>query len=145
MVIVKTVLKDSKEYLEALSLRIDVLRKPLGLSYAQTDLDLEKDDIHFVAIKNDRVLGCLLLRPLSNSLIKMRQVAVHSDFQKLGIGQALVAASEEYARTQGILKIELSARKDAVPFYQRLGYLNTGEPYIEVTLPHQKMEKHLGK
>ena len=145
MLLIKIVLKDSKEYLEALSLRIDVLRKPLGLSYAQTDLDLEKDDIHFVAIKSNQVVGCLLLRPLSPTLIKMRQVAVQSDYQKLGIGQALVTASEEYARTQGILKIELSARKDAVPFYQRLGYLNTGEPYFEVTLPHQKMEKYINK
>ncbi len=143
--LVKIVQKDSKEYLEALSLRFDILRKPLGLSYAQGDLDVEKDDIHFVALKNNQVVGCLILRPLSTSLFKMRQVAVHSDYQKLGIGQALVAACEEYASIQGILMIELSARKDAVPFYQRLGYLITGETYIEVTLPHQKMEKHLSK
>ena len=137
--------KDSRDYLEALELRRDVLRKPLGLTYAQNDLDLEKDDIHFVAIKDGKVLGCLLLRPLSKSLIKMRQVATHFDYQRQGIGQKLVVTSEDYARSEGFLKIELSAREDAVPFYQRLGYQSTGQPYVEVTLPHQKMEKRLSK
>lgn len=141
--LVKIVQINSKEYFDALELRRDVLRKPLGLTYAQSDLELEINDIHFVAINNTQVLGCLLLRPLSRILFKMRQVAVHVDHQKLGIGQLLVKASEDYARTQGILKIELSARKDAEPFYQRLGYQTTGEPYVEVTLPHQMMEKRL--
>ncbi len=134
---------DSQEYLDALDMRRDVLRKPLGLTYAQSDLELEKNDIHFVATQNGKIVGCLLLRPLSKSLIKMRQVAVRFDHQKLGIGQALVEASEDYARAEGIRTIELSARQDAVPFYQRLGYTCTGQPYGEVTLPHQKMEKQL--
>jgi len=135
--------KDSNEYFQALKLRTDVLRKPLGLSYVPSDLDLEQDDIHIVAADDKNITGCLLLRPLSKTVLKMRQVAVAFDCQKKGIGKKLVAAAEDYARSQGILKIELSARADAVPFYERLGYQVTGQPYIEVTLPHLKMEKHL--
>ena len=137
--------KDSSEYFQALALRADVLRKPLGLSYVQSDLDLEQDDIHFVATEDQKTTGCLLLRPLSKTVIKMRQVAVAFDFQKKGIGQKLVAAAEDYARSQEFLKMELSARADAVPFYERLGYHVTGQPYVEVTIPHLKMEKHLNR
>ncbi len=140
---VKIIEKDSSDYVKALALRVAVLRKPLGLSYAQSDLDLEKDDIHFVATDDLNIVGCLLLRPISKTIIKMRQVAVGFAYQKKGIGQKLVAASEAYARAQGFQKVELSSRIDAVPFYERLGYRVTGLTFIEVTLPHQKMEKSL--
>ncbi len=141
--LVKIIEKDSSDYFKALALRVAVLRKPLGLSYAQTDLNLEQDDIHFVATDGQNITGCLLLRPVSKTIVKMRQVAVGFAYQKKGIGQKLVAASEAYARSRGFQKVELSARVDAVPFYDRLGYRLTGLTYIEVTLPHQKMEKSL--
>ena len=141
--LVKIIEKDSSDYVKALALRVAVLRKPLGLSYAQTDLDLEKDDIHFVATHDQDIIGCLLVRPMSKTIIKLRQVAVSFSYQKKGIGQKLVAASEAYALSHGFQKIELSARIDSVPFYERLGYRVTGLTYIEVTLPHQKMEKSL--
>jgi predicted GNAT family N-acyltransferase len=140
---VKTVAYGSLEYLEALELRRKVLREPLGLSYSATDLDLERNDVHFIATQNQQIVGCLLLRPMTKPLIKMRQVAVDTAQQKRGVGQNLVLAAEDYAHKNGFLNIELSSRAIAVPFYQKLGYQTTGQPYVEVTLPHQKMEKSL--
>jgi predicted GNAT family N-acyltransferase len=140
---VKTVAYGSLEYLEALELRRKVLREPLGLSYSATDLDLERNDFHFIATQDQQIVGCLLLRPLTKPLIKMRQVAVDTAQQKRGVGQNLVLAAEDYAHKNGFLKIELSSRAIAVPFYEKLGYRTTGQPYVEVTLPHQKMEKSL--
>jgi len=134
---------NSKEYLDALALRFEVLRKPLGLEYSTADLLQEKDDIHFVAMIDDNIVGCLLLRPLSISSVKMRQVAIDIAHQKKGIGQKLVLASENYVRSLGDAQIELSARETAVPFYSKLGYQIVGEPYAEIGIPHQKMEKRL--
>jgi predicted GNAT family N-acyltransferase len=140
---VKTVAFGSSEYLEALELRRKILREPLGLSYSTTDLDQEQNDVHFIATQGQQIVGCLLLRPLTKPLIKMRQVAVDTAQQKKGVGQNLVSAAEQYARINGFLKIELSSRAQTVSFYQKLGYRTTGLPYVEVTLPHQKMEKNL--
>ena len=37
----------------------------------------------------------------------------------------------------------LSARATAIGFYQRLGYVAEGEPFLEVTLPHRLMRRRL--
>jgi predicted GNAT family N-acyltransferase len=73
----------------------------------------------------------------------MRQVAVNDKSQRSGIGSRLVAYSEEYAREHGYETMELNARQTAVPFYLRLGYEITGDPFTEVGLPHRKMQKRL--
>ena len=78
---------NSKEYLDALALRQRILRKPLGLEFSTADLLCEKDDIHFVAKIERDIVGCLLLRPLSSSLVKMRQVAIDVSHQRQGIGR----------------------------------------------------------
>lgn len=42
---------------------------------------------------------------------------------------------------RGYYRFTLNARASAVEFYKKLGYAVTGEAFIEVTLPHFKMEK----
>jgi hypothetical protein len=40
----------SKEYVEAVKLRYQVLREPLGLCYTEEQLSCEADQLHFVAL-----------------------------------------------------------------------------------------------
>ena len=37
----------------------------------------------------------------------------------------------------------LHARDTAIPFYKKLGYECVGEPFVEVTILHQAMQKRL--
>ena len=52
----------------------------------------------------------------------IEDVAVHRDFQKQGIGTALVRHTTEEARKFGCYKVILSCFPDRVAFYERLGY-----------------------
>lgn len=131
----------SPEYLQALALRRRVLRHPLGLDFEDEELEAEKTDLHFAYMDGGGVLACLILVPLPEGAYKMRQVAVRSDLARKGFGRALVNASEEYVRKAGGTEINLHARDTAVPFYLRLGYEPVGEPFEEVTIPHQAMVK----
>ncbi len=70
----------SEQYYEILKLRREVLRKPLGLDYNDSQLLEEKDDLFLAYYLDDKIIGCLLLRPLSQNELKVRQVAV--DFKK---------------------------------------------------------------
>jgi predicted GNAT family N-acyltransferase len=140
---IKAVPHGSPEYLEAVELRRKVLRYPLGLDLTPDDLADEAGDIHFVAIDEGRVVGCLVMVPLSSGIVKMRQVAVEPELQGRGIGGEMVAASEVWARAEGYRHIELNARDTAVDFYLRLDYELEGGPFEEVTIPHQKMVKGL--
>ncbi|HWD41070.1 MAG TPA: GNAT family N-acetyltransferase [Fimbriimonas sp.] len=130
------------DYLQTVKLRLSVLREPLGLSFSEEELAAEEGDFHVAAFEEDWLVGCLVLVP-GEGRIKMRQVAVIEAKQGRGIGTAMVQWSESLARDHGFSTMYLHARDTAVAFYLRLGYQLVGEPFVEVGIPHRKMEKAL--
>lgn len=125
-------------------LRDKILKKPLNIEFEKADFNKEHLDYHLAAFnQTNQLVGCLVLTPLSNSTIKMRQVAVDDEHQKKGIGKALVEASEKLSTDMGFRTIELNARDTAIPFYTKLNYIKTGKPFSEVGIKHFKMEKKL--
>jgi predicted GNAT family N-acyltransferase len=130
-----------QEYQDALRLRYQVLRQPLGLQYSPQDLTAEATDYHFAAFDHQQLVGCLLLRPITKDKIKMRQVAVSDSSRGRGVGRKLVQHAELFALKNGYSFIELHARENAVPFYLALGYQTAGDPFVEVTIPHWLMHK----
>ncbi|MCC7435882.1 MAG: GNAT family N-acetyltransferase [Methanoregulaceae archaeon] len=133
------------EYEATVSLRYEVLRKPLGLDFTPEQLAAEVTDLHCALWEFGipEPLACLVLTPLSEGEIKMRQVAVRPDHQGQGLGRILVEFSETTARARGFTRMVLNARDTAVDFYLRLGYTIEGEPFTEVTIPHRRMAKSL--
>ena len=133
----------SSEYWEAVSLRDQVLRKPLGLVFCTAELEAEADSHHLGCYEDRRLVGCLVLNPVDNQIFKMRQVAVVADCQGQGIGRQLVHYAEEFACSIGASQMVMHARETAVGFYQKLGYIQEGELFVEVTLPHYFLRKSL--
>lgn len=132
------------EYDEAVGLRYEVLRKPLGLDYTTGQLAAEYDQIHLAAYDpSGQLLAYLNLTPADAQIVKMRQVAVAPTHQGKGIGALLVTESERIARNLLYTTMSLHARETAVPFYERLGYLREGDRFEEVGIPHFKMKKEL--
>ena len=129
---------------EALSLRNDILRIPLGLEFEPIDIQSEWNSYHIGMYDNGHSLqACLTLLPLNKKEIKMRQVAVSANQQSKGIGSALVTVSESFSKDRKFQKIVLHARNTAVPFYKKLGYKTEGKMFKEVGIPHYKMYKKL--
>lgn len=133
----------SRNYWHAVDLRYAVLREPLGLNFTREQLLAEARDIHLVYYTDAMVLGTMMLTPTDNGHIKMRQVAVDEQYQGAGIGAKMVEFAEAYSLDLGFHHMEMHARKTAVPFYLKLGYQIVGEEFMEVTIPHYKMEKDL--
>jgi len=132
------------EYDEAVWLRYEVLRRPLGLEFTPEQLAKEYDQIHLAAYEPaGRLLAYLNLTPVDADVVKMRQVVVAPAQQGRGVGKALVAESELLAADLHFKKMTLHARQVAIPFYERLGYAIVGEPFEEVSIQHFKMEKNL--
>lgn len=134
---------DSVEYGAALQLRNEILRRPLGLELSQADLIGEDQQFHFGSFWNSVLVATLTLKPHSLMVLKMRQVAVLERMQKHGIGQNLIHFAENWALHKGYQQIELSARSAVVGFYEKQKYIRTGDPFLEVGLPHFKMTKNL--
>lgn len=127
----------------SVELRFEVLRKPLGLNFDPSDLAREGEDYHLASFIDSKIVGILLLKPVSKETVKMRQVAVKTDSQNKGIGKSLVRFAEEFAQKKGYTTMQLNARKTALPFYLALEYQTLGDEFHEVGIPHLKMEKNL--
>jgi predicted GNAT family N-acyltransferase len=130
-------------YHKAVEVRYSVLRKPLGMVYTPEQLALDEPDEHIALTWQGEVLACLTFKRADISTVRLRQVAVAEHAQGRGIGTRLIQEAEAIARQKGYQTAFLHAREAAIPFYRKLGYEVVGEPFIEVTLPHLRMEKVL--
>jgi predicted GNAT family N-acyltransferase len=133
----------SDEYQQMIKMRDEILRKPLGIAFDEKELENEKNNLFIGAFEDDRMLGCCMLVGDNNHVIRLRQMAVLNDLRGKGIGRALIQFAENLARDRGYKKMVMHARKYAVGFYEKVGYLVTSGEFIEVTIPHVVMEKIL--
>lgn len=133
----------SKEYAQMVDLRTQILRKPLGLTFSNEDLEKEKDNLLIAAYEDDEMLGCCMLIQTTPNTVQLRQMAVKAGLQGKGIGRVLMQFAENIARDRGNKKIFMHARKSAAGFYEKLGYKVVGKEFLELNIPHYNMEKEL--
>jgi GNAT superfamily N-acetyltransferase len=133
----------SPEYRQMIKLRDDILRKPLGLGFTEDELEGEKDNMLIAAFEDDDMLGCCMLVEEDPKKVRLRQMAVLNDLQGKGIGRALMNFAENLARDRGYKILSMHARKNALGFYEKMGYKVASNEFDEVTIPHYVMEKQL--
>lgn len=137
MITITTISTDNPLYEEERALRNRVLLRPFGLPDYAWEM---KDGIarHFVALDEDRVVGCLLLVPLETSpnRYQLMQMAVDFDYQKKGVGKALIHFMLQFCQDRGIQEVHCHSRETANAFYQKLGFEIYGAPFAEVGIAH---------
>lgn len=133
----------SNEYWQMVKLRDDILRKPLGLGFDQQELENEKKNMLIAAFEDDKMLGCCMLVEENPETVRLRQMAVLNDLQGKGIGRALMHFAENLARDRGYKILSMHARKNALGFYEKMGYKVASDEFTEITIPHYVMEKRL--
>lgn len=134
----------SRAYEQACLLRDEILRKPLGMSLFDEDLDSESVFIHVAGLDDTGATQAYLyLKPIDNKVVKMKQVVVAAHLQGRGIGRKLITIAEEYALRAGYREVVLHAREAVMDFYDALGYLKEGDAFTEVSIPHYRYRKEL--
>lgn len=131
------------QYQQMIKMRDEILRKPLGLSFSESELEKEKDYILIGAFEDDEMLGCCMIVEKDSNIARLRQMAVLNNLQGKGIGRALILFAENLARDHGYKNMSMRARKNTVPFFEKMGYQVTSDEFIELTIPHVEMEKEL--
>jgi N-acetylglutamate synthase-like GNAT family acetyltransferase len=133
----------SKEYQQMVELRLEILRKPLGLSFSPEELEKEKDDILIGAFDEEEMTGCCILTKINENSVKLRQMAVMKNMQGKGIGETIIQFAENIARDKGYKTLTMHARDTALGFYEKYDYKIEGEGFLEVNIPHHLMKKNL--
>ena len=131
------------EYQQVLKLRDEILRKPLGLNFSKDELEKERAHMHMAAYEDDQMLGCCMLVEEDPKTVRLRQMAVVNDVQGKGIGRGLMQFAQNLARDPSFKTITMHARKNAIGFYEKMGYKKFGDEFMEITIPHVVMEKEL--
>lgn len=131
------------EYQQMVKLRDDILRRPLGLGFTAPELESEKNNMLIGAFEEDQILACCMLVEKDPITVRLRQMAVLDNLQGKGIGRALMSFAENIARDRGYKVLSMHARKNAIGFYEKMGYKVASDEFTEVTIPHYVMEKQL--
>lgn len=79
--------------------------------------------------ENGKILGCVMLQEKENSLY-LGMLTVSPDLQGGGIGKKMLNFADIYAREKQLPKIEMtviSVRSELIAWYERHGYVRTGE------------------
>jgi predicted GNAT family N-acyltransferase len=141
--ICRVVYHGSQEYQQAVELRRQVLRLPLGLDFTKEQLESEIDSFHFIGDVEGIVLATAMATPLDIENVKIRQVTVSQSQQGKGYGRDIMLFAEDWASQMEFKTVVLHARAAVVDFYLKLGYEAFDEPFEEVGIPHRKMRKPL--
>lgn len=138
----KIINHSSKAWNEAVKLREEILRQPLGSVFTPEELEEERGHIQIVGFIDNKVVSTAVLVP-ENHRLKMQRVVVTNKLRNVNIGSNMMAYCEGYAKTNDFKTIYCHARDSAVNFYLKNGYLGVGEYFDEDGIPHLKMIKHL--
>ncbi|TVQ62458.1 MAG: GNAT family N-acetyltransferase [Phycisphaerales bacterium] len=130
-------------------LRDDILLKPIGFTmgmFRKEFPSFDKAAERFVAVfdhpTGDKVVGCVALLPHHPrpGVGKLMQMCVDTQMQRSGVGRKLVAALEKRAFGEiGLIELFCHARADAVPYYEKLGWVVEGDKFMEAGVEHYKM------
>lgn len=136
---IRLIQPEGQLYQQERLLRNKVLLRPIGIPDFGWE-HLDQQAWHFVALKEGRVIGCVVLARLNEHIdTQLMQMAVEDDFQGQGIGSRLVKALLEFAKANGVSKIEVHARSDVSAFYEGLGFEVYGDEFEEVGVKHKHM------
>jgi GNAT superfamily N-acetyltransferase len=132
---------------EIIDLRHRMLRQGMARTAAMFDRDDDAQTLHAAARVNGMVVGCAtyVVSPLLEQPARqLRGMAVATEWQKAGVGRAILSWLEVELAQQSVCLLWCNARKPAVPFYERLGWRVISEQFeIPTAGPHFRMRRDL--
>ena len=106
--------------------------------------DIDKTAVHMIAFENDKAVATSrLYYSESRNCYVLGRIAVLKEFRGKDYGRAVVCGGEEYVKSHGFGRVELSAQVKAKDFYKKLGYKELNEITDDEGCPHVWMRKEL--
>jgi ElaA protein len=134
--------RDEAEVAAALALREDVFCGEQGVSLADELDGLDDEALHIVALEEGAIVGtCRLVA--EGTTVKLGRMAVARPARGRGLAAALLAEADARARDLGAARIALAAQLGAQSIYERAGYVQYGDVFLDAGIEHVMMEKPL--
>jgi GNAT superfamily N-acetyltransferase len=111
---------------------LSTTKAELGEFWLEEISDLKTRNTFVIARIDNRIVGIVILsretRPNGRHRAELRKLIVHSNFQRLGIGKALVDEATLYAKTLGLSLLYLDSATDFLvdTVYESWGWQKAG-------------------
>jgi predicted GNAT family N-acyltransferase len=116
-------------------IRREVFIREQGIPESDEWDEEDAQSVHVVATLNRDPVGTGRL----NAAGKIGRIAVMSGLRGRGIGTLILRRLIQEARRLGFRETFLHAQVQAVPFYEKLGFAQTGGEFDEAGIPHVRM------
>lgn len=136
---------DSKTYQDALKIRYEVFVEEQKVPEELEIDDLEEQSHHVVLYQDDQPLGTARIYHQGDGVYKIQRVAVLSTQRGHGLGAQLMQACEQKIQQLQGTKMILGAQLQALPFYEKLGYIVEGPEFMDAGIPHRTVTKTVKK
>lgn len=129
---------------DILSLRVEVLRKGTPVQHCNYPEDSYEDVVHLGIIRNGDTIATSTwfmkecpMRPGEQAL-QLKGMAVRESLHGEGLGAQLIERGLELAKERGAQIVWARARNSAMGFYERCGFIKTGDEFIDepTGMPH---------
>jgi predicted GNAT family N-acyltransferase len=126
-------------------LRWEILRKRWNRPKGSEQDEGEKTSFHFALLNEKKeFIGTCRLQLNSEEESQVRSMCVRNDYQGKQLGNLLIQAAEQKAKTMNAKSIVLHARENALNFYKRNGYLLVKKSYVLFdVIQHYEMRKKI--
>ena len=91
---------------------------------------------HVLALSNAGLaIGCGRILPNAH----IGRIAVLPEWRGKKVGTAVLQGLLAYAASRHYPEVDIDAQVQALPFYERLGFVAEGEVFMDAGIPHRKM------
>lgn len=125
------------------------IRKRTFVEAQNIPLQAEFDEIygknyHYLLLhEKDQGIGTARINLESEDYGKIERVAIIPSYQSKGYGRKLIESCEEWIAKRNVSKIVIISQKQAVGFYEQLGYIADESVTIQSEIPTIYTEKYL--
>lgn len=130
-------------YWKAKAVRQKVFMEEQGFSYDNDEKD--KESYHIIAYDGDKAIAAARMFEKEAGVFTIGRVAVLKDYRRQYIGDTLMKVLEDRAVGLKGHLIYVGAQESALPFYEKEGYIKTGEKYEVEGVVHYSVTKDLTK
>ena len=129
---------------DIMQLRVAVLRKGTPATDCNYPEDNYSDIVHFAIFHDGTAIGASswFMKECPEkpgiAAIQLKGMAVAEELQGAGLGALLIDTGLALANERGALIAWARARDSAMGFYERLGFVSTGEGFVDspTAMPH---------
>jgi predicted GNAT family N-acyltransferase len=122
------------------AVREAVFMREQGVS-AELEWDgLDESSHHVLALSNTgQAIGCGRILPNAH----IGRIAVMPEWRGKKVGTAILEGLLAYAASRHYPEVDIDAQVQALPFYERFGFVEEGEVFMDANIPHRKMRLKL--